>query len=44
VIVGHHMGEDLVPQLVAAGGAVPVAIAMTKARIALLRRRLRRRR
>jgi hypothetical protein len=44
VIVGHHMGEDLLPQLVAVGGSVPVAIAMTKARLALLRRRLRRRR
>jgi hypothetical protein len=44
VIVAHHMGEDLLPQLFATGGAVPLAIAMTRARIALLRRRLRRRR
>jgi len=44
VIVGHHMGEDLLPQLVAAGGSVPVLLLMARERIARLGRRILRRR
>jgi hypothetical protein len=38
------MGEDLLPNLLAAGGTVPVFIVMARARLARLGRRIRRRR
>jgi hypothetical protein len=43
VIVGHHMGEDLVPQLIAAGGSVPVLLLMARERLSRVFRFRRRR-
>jgi hypothetical protein len=44
VIVAHHMGEGLLPQLVAAGGSVPVLLLLARERVARLGRRILRRR
>jgi hypothetical protein len=43
VIVGHHMGEELLPNLLAAGGTVPVVLVLARARLARLLRFRRRR-
>jgi hypothetical protein len=44
VIVGHHMGEDLLPALVAGGaGSVPMLIVVLRDRLSRVGRRLRRR-
>jgi hypothetical protein len=43
VIVAHHMGEDLLPTLVASGvAAVPVYLAIVRARLSRIARPFRR--
>ena len=44
MIVAHHMGEELLPMLVASGGAgASMALVMLRARLSRLARSLRRR-
>jgi hypothetical protein len=44
VIVAHHLGEELLPALAAAGaGAAPVLLAVVRARLSRIRDVLRRR-
>jgi hypothetical protein len=44
MIVAHHMGEELLPTLVAGGSAaVPVVLVLVRARLSRLGRALRRR-